>query len=242
MPSPNPYSYAIKTGDTVFLAGLVSRNGRDNSVVQGDMSVQAHAVFENAAAILEAAGLSFADVVSSRVYITDPTAFQAMNEVYRKYFPKDPPARATVIAPLMGPSYVVEITMVAVKGGTRRVVTAPTADGSAPRPNPNLSSAIDVGRRIHVSGMLGVTDANRTDMGGQTRETLAAIGRTLAAAGYSASGVVDAVVYVTDLAAVPEMNAAWRDAFGADVPARATVRTGLVVPDGLVEIMVVAVK
>ena len=38
MPSPNPYSYGIKTGTTLFLAGLVSRNGKDNSVVEGDMT------------------------------------------------------------------------------------------------------------------------------------------------------------------------------------------------------------
>ena len=38
--SPNPYSYAIRTGDTVFLSGLVSRNGRDNSVVTGDVNAQ----------------------------------------------------------------------------------------------------------------------------------------------------------------------------------------------------------
>lgn len=242
LPSPNPYSYAIKSGDTLFMAGLVSRSGRDNSIVQGDMTAQAKVVFDNAAAILEAAGMTFADVVSSRVYVTDPALFQTMNESYRTHFPKDPPARATVIAPLMSPAYVLEITMVAVKGGTRTVVTTPAADGSAPRINPNLSSAIDVGRRMYVSGMLGVTDANRSDMKAQTSATLAAIGRTLAAAGYSLANAVDAVVYVTDLSKVPEMNAAWRETFGRNLPARATVRTGLVAEGGLVEVMITAVK
>ena len=53
--------------------------------------------------ILKAAGMSFDNVVSSRVYITDGTRFQEMNKTYQTYFTKDPPARATVIAPLMGP-------------------------------------------------------------------------------------------------------------------------------------------
>ena len=94
--SPNPYSYGIKSGDTLFLAGLISRNGKDNSVIEGDMAKQTTTVFENAAQILKTAGMSFDNVVSSRVYITDQAKFQDMNKVYQTYFPKDPPARATV--------------------------------------------------------------------------------------------------------------------------------------------------
>ena len=108
--SPNPYSYGIKSGDTLFLAGLISRNGKDNSVIDGDMAAQTKTVLDNAAQILKAAGMSFDNVVSSRVFITDQTKFQEMNKVYQTYFPKDPPARATVVAPLMGPQYQVEIT------------------------------------------------------------------------------------------------------------------------------------
>ena len=92
-PSPNPYSYAIRTGDTLFLSGLVARNPKDNSVAGGDMGAQTRAVLENARAILEAAGMTHAHVVSSRVFITDTTGFQAMNEAYRSFFPANPPAR-----------------------------------------------------------------------------------------------------------------------------------------------------
>lgn len=69
--SLNPYSYGILSGDTLLLAGLVSRNGKDNSVVTGDMKAQTKAVLENGGEILKAAGMSHADVVQSRVYITD---------------------------------------------------------------------------------------------------------------------------------------------------------------------------
>ena len=84
MKSPNPYSYAIRSGDAVFLSGLVPRKGRDNSAVAGDISVQTRAVMENAAELLEAAGLTFDNVVSTRVYLTDASNFAGMNEAYRQ--------------------------------------------------------------------------------------------------------------------------------------------------------------
>ena len=113
--SPNPYSYGIKSGNTLFLSGLVSRNGKDNTNVKGDVAAQAKVVLDNGAAILKQAGMSFADVVTSRIYLTDDTTFAAMNAAYRTYFAGAPPARATVKAGLTNPDYVVEITMVAVK-------------------------------------------------------------------------------------------------------------------------------
>lgn len=241
VPSTNPYSYGIKSGDTLFLAGLVSRNGRDNSVVEGDMTAQTKTVLDNASEILKAAGMSFDHVVSSRVYITDGTKFQDMNGVYRTYFTKEPPARATVIAGLMGPQYQVEITLTAVNR-TKRAIITPQADGSPGRPSPVLSSAIEVGNRLYVSGMLGNTADNKGDMEAQTRETLARIGRTLAAAGYDWHHIVDGIVYITDVAQFDAMNRAYRSIFSKDFPARATVRSGLVAADGLVEIMFVAVK
>src|SRR6266536_40736 len=112
MKSPNPYSYGIKSGDTLFLAGLVSRNGKDNAVVTGDIKAQTRAVLDNAGEILKAAGMSHADVASSRAFITDTALFADFNTAYRAYFPKDPPARATVKAALMGPQFSVEIAMV----------------------------------------------------------------------------------------------------------------------------------
>jgi enamine deaminase RidA (YjgF/YER057c/UK114 family) len=69
--SPNPYSYGIKSGDTLFLSGLISRTGRDNSVVEGDMAAQVRTILANAGEILRAGGLSLGDVVSAKVFITD---------------------------------------------------------------------------------------------------------------------------------------------------------------------------
>jgi aminoacrylate peracid reductase len=235
MKSPNPYSYAIRSGETLFLSGLVSRNGRDNSAVPGDITAQTRVVMENAGELLAAAGMNFAHVVSSRVYLPDAAVFQQMNEVYRKYFPSAPPARATVKAGLAGSQFVVEITMVA--------STAPREPISDGRPaNPNLSAAIRAGRLVYVSGMLGNTPETKNDAGAQTHETLARIRKALEAAGCTPQDVVDGIVYLTDVRNYQAMNDAYRAFFERSFPARATVQTGLVAPDGLVEIMVTAVK
>jgi 2-iminobutanoate/2-iminopropanoate deaminase len=239
--SPNPYSYGIRSGNSLFLAGLISRNGRDNRVVEGDMATQAKTALDNAGEILKAAGYSYADVVTVRNYITDARYFQDMNKVYQGYFPKDPPARATVVAPLAAPQYLFETTMVAVKG-KREAITTPAADGTPGKPNPNLSSAIKVGNRLYLSGLLGNTADNKGDMTAQTKETLARAERTLKAAGFDWTHVVDGVVYITNVQSFDAMNAGYRTVFTKDFPARATVGTGLVAPDGLVEIMFTAVK
>jgi 2-iminobutanoate/2-iminopropanoate deaminase len=241
MKSPNPYSYGIKTGSTLFLSGLVSRNGKDNSVVEGDLTTQAKTVLDNAREILAAAGMTFDNVVSSRVYITDNTRFQEMNKVYTTYFTKEPPARATVIAPLMGPQYQIEITLTA-SSLPKQVFTTPAADGSPGKPSAILSSAVKVGNRLYVSGILGNTKENLGNAEAQTKELMARIERTLKAAGYGWTDVVDGIVYITDLKYYDPMNAAYRAAIAKDFPARATVKTGLVGADGLVEIMFVASK
>jgi 2-iminobutanoate/2-iminopropanoate deaminase len=249
--SPNPYSYGIRTKNTLFLSGLVSRNGKDNTAVPGDMKTQTQVVLQNAREILQAAGMTLADVASSRVYITDTALFQDMNATYREGFPNVPPARATVRCGLMSKDYLVEITMLAVKDSSRKAVIA-SAPGASPRPagapsagtlGPVLSSAIGVGDRLFLSGMLGSTPENKGDAAAQTRETLARIGRTLGDAGFAWSDVVDAVVYLPSLEDFGAMNGAYRVPFGTGgLPARATVQAGLVAPDGLVEIMMTAVK
>jgi reactive intermediate/imine deaminase len=240
--SPNPYSYGIKSGNTLFMSGLVSRNGKDNTAVSGDMTAQTRTVLDNGAAILRAAGMSAADVVSARVFLADPARFQDMNAVYRTYFPHDPPARATVHAGLTSPDYLVEITMVAVKDAKRTAITTPNADGSAGTPSPVLSSAIRVGNRLYLAGMLGTTAGNKGDVQAQTAEALARIGRTLNAAGFDWSNIVDGIVYLPDMSRFTEMNAAYRETFAKDFPARATVGAGLMGADGQVEIMFTAAK
>ena len=229
--SPNPYSYAIRTGDTLFLSGLVPRNGKDNTPVGGDIGAQTSAVLENAGQLLKAAGMDFSHVVSARVYLPDGANFGGMNETYRKYFKADPPARATVIAGLAGQQYAVEMTFV-----------ASAAPRQAYSPGANLSAAVKSGNRLYLSGILGHSDETAGDATAQTREVMRRIGTTLEANGYSPADVVDAVVYLTDLTLFPKMNEEYRAFFAKEFPARATVASGLVAKGAVVEIMVTAVK
>src|SRR4051812_16593639 len=127
----SPYSYAIRTGDTLFLSGLVARNGRDNTDVSGDAATQTRVILDNAGELLQAAGMSHANIVSSKIYLTEVETFQQMNAAYREYFPSEPPARATVQCGLASSLFNVEMTFVA-SAAPRTVVS----DG---RPlNPNL--------------------------------------------------------------------------------------------------------
>jgi enamine deaminase RidA (YjgF/YER057c/UK114 family) len=237
----NPYSYAIKTGDTLFLSGLVSRGAKDNQPVEGDVTTQMNTIFANAEELLKTAGFTMADVVANRVYLTDGATFQEMNKAYVPHYPKTPPARATVIVGLPGPTYKVEVTMTAVKGAKEAFAT-PAADGTPGKPSPTLSSAIKVGKRLYVAGILGNNADNKGNAEAQTKEALARIERIVKAAGFEMTDIVDGVVYITDINNFQGMNNAYRPALVKDFPARATVRTGLVGADGLVEIMFVASK
>jgi enamine deaminase RidA (YjgF/YER057c/UK114 family) len=237
-----PYSYGIKSGDTVFLAGILGRDySSANSSVGSDIQAETRAIFENARQILAAAGMSLNDVVASRVYITDTTLFRDMNTSYSAHFPEIPPARATVRANLMGDQYHLEITLIAVAGAKTRI-TRPNADGTLGRESPVLSHAVRVGNRLYLSGMLGVSDETRTDTQAQARQTLATIGRTLDAAGFGIDDLVDGVIYLTDMSEWGEMNVAYREAITGNFPARAAVGTGLMSGDGRVEIMFTAVR
>jgi reactive intermediate/imine deaminase len=210
MASPNPYSYGIRTGETLFLSGLIARNGRDNSVVAGDVAMQTRVVMENARELLDAAGLSLAHLVSARAFLPDLNDFAEFNRVYRDFVGADRPARATVGASLTGPAYKVEITFVA-------SAAARTAIETAAQPNPNLSAAIQTGNALFVSGLLADADALKADAAAQARDILRKLDTILGKAGFARGDVRDLLVYVTDAQAGRAGADICRDAFGTRV-------------------------
>ena len=233
--SPRPYSSIIRAGGLVFLSGLVSRRGSDDQVVPGPVSLQTKTILDNAGVLLKAAGLKYDDVVSARVFLSDDSYFEAMNDEYRKYFGVEPPARATAITGLVGPELQVEISLVA-------SLSAKQPIGPLSSPTLPVSTAIRAGDRIFLSGVLGNRDANHDDVAGQTREALTRIGRTLETAGASFADVVDSTVYLPDLWQQAKLNDVFREFFPKDPPARTTVGARLVARDSQVEILVTAVK
>lgn len=90
-----PYSQAVRAGDLLFIAGQIPLDPA-GQMVDGDIAVQARRVLDNVGGILRTAGLSYADVVRTTVYLADLNDMAAMNQVYATYFSEPYPARATV--------------------------------------------------------------------------------------------------------------------------------------------------
>jgi 2-iminobutanoate/2-iminopropanoate deaminase len=103
---------AMIVGNLVFTSGLV---GWDLETRETSPSIESQTTqtLENLKAVLEAAGTSLEYVVKTYVYLADIQDFDAMNQVYRRYFPTNPPARTTVGVKLAREDLLVEMEMVA---------------------------------------------------------------------------------------------------------------------------------
>jgi 2-iminobutanoate/2-iminopropanoate deaminase len=91
-----PYSQAVRIGDLLFLSGQVPLDPSTGQIVEGDIRVQTRRVMDNLAAVLTSAGLSFADVARTTIFLADMNDFAHVNEVYGTCFTEPYPARATV--------------------------------------------------------------------------------------------------------------------------------------------------
>ena len=91
-----PYSQAIEAGGFVFSSGQIPLDPKTMALVTGEIEVQAERVFDNLAAVLAAAGLSFSDVVKTTVYLLRMEDFARVNAVYERRFGEHRPARTTV--------------------------------------------------------------------------------------------------------------------------------------------------
>lgn len=99
LPKPaGPYSPAVIAGDFIYVSGQGPTDPATGQMVLDSVQAETRQVLKNIQAILEAAGASLENVVKCNVYLADRADFAAMNEVYREFFPSDPPARTTVQA------------------------------------------------------------------------------------------------------------------------------------------------
>ena len=110
-----PYSQAVASGDLVFLSGQVPLDPGTQQMVQGDIRAQTERVMENLAAVLQAAGIGFEHVVKATIFLTDLGDFAAVNEIYAKRFPRNPPARSTVQVAALPKGARVEIELIATR-------------------------------------------------------------------------------------------------------------------------------
>lgn len=107
-----PYSQATKANGLIFTAGQVAFDPATSQLVEGDVARQTARVMENLKAIVEAAGSSLDRALKATVYLKDMNDFAAMNEVYARYFPANPPARSTVEAARLPRDVRVEIDLI----------------------------------------------------------------------------------------------------------------------------------
>jgi len=108
-----PYSQAVRANGFIFISGQIPIDPATDELLCGDIGQQTTRVLENLKAILEAAGSSLDRAVKVSVFLKDMGEFGAMNAVYAKYFPANPPARATVQVARLPKDVGVEIDIVA---------------------------------------------------------------------------------------------------------------------------------
>ncbi|WP_018868971.1 MULTISPECIES: RidA family protein [unclassified Thioalkalivibrio] len=91
-----PYSQAVRTGDTLYLSGQIPLDPATMELVDGSIEAQIRRVFDNLAAVLEAAGAGLGDIAKLNIYLTDLTHFPLVNELMSEYFGEPYPARAAI--------------------------------------------------------------------------------------------------------------------------------------------------
>lgn len=111
--SEYPYSKAILAGNFLFISGCVPRRA-DGSIITDDVQAGIRACLDDIKHLLEAASMTLTDLVKVNVHLRDIEDFDAMNAVYRTYFPVDPPARATQQARI-GSNSIMEVEAIGYK-------------------------------------------------------------------------------------------------------------------------------
>jgi 2-iminobutanoate/2-iminopropanoate deaminase len=110
-----PYSHVVEANGLVFVAGQVGNAPGERYAVKGGIEAETRQMFANLGKLLEAAGLGFGDVVKATVYLRNFDDFEAMNAIYREFFPSDMPTRATVGVAALARDFTIEIEVIAAR-------------------------------------------------------------------------------------------------------------------------------
>ena len=108
-----PYSPGAKAGNVLYVSGTLAIAKDGSTVGVGDVRAQTRFVLETIKAVVEAAGGTMKDIAFNHIFLKDLKDYAAMNEVYREFFPTEPPARYCIRADLVKPEFLVEIASVA---------------------------------------------------------------------------------------------------------------------------------
>jgi 2-iminobutanoate/2-iminopropanoate deaminase len=116
-PAPiGPYNQAVLVDNTLYTSGQIALNPATMELVLDTIEIETTQVMENMKAVLEAANMTFADVVKASIFISDMNDFAKINTIYGSYFDeKTAPARETVQVAKLPRNVNVEISMIAIK-------------------------------------------------------------------------------------------------------------------------------
>jgi len=239
------YSRALRVGDMVFQSGTTAIDRQGNVRGVGDVARQVETIMTIAEWSLGRAGARLADVVRSRIYVTDIQVGDGAARTLARYLRDARPAATLVqVNGLARPEQLVEIELDLVDGAgvsARRI-----SSGRAIEDEYAYSRALRVGDRVFVSGTTalsarGVVEG-QGDLYRQTRNTMDTIFAALAQAGAAREDIVYTKTFLTDLDRSADYTRAWLEALG-DVRPTSTLLgiPALVLPDMLVEIEVEAV-
>jgi len=109
------YSQAVEVNNMLFISGQIPIDPQTGKIVQGGIKEQTEQVLRNIEEILKAAGYTFSDVVKSTVFLKDLNDFAQMNEIYARFYSKNPPARAAFQVAKLPLDVLVEIETIAIK-------------------------------------------------------------------------------------------------------------------------------
>ena len=115
-PAPiGPYNQAVLANNILYISGQICLEAQSGNLKNRDLQEETHQVMQNLRVILQEAGMTFANVVKTTIFITDMSRFGEINEIYAKYFSGDFPARETVQVAALPRMVNVEISMIATK-------------------------------------------------------------------------------------------------------------------------------
>jgi reactive intermediate/imine deaminase len=239
-PAPvGPYTPGIDTGDYLYVSGQGA--APPSGTMASAFEEQVRQTLENVKAIVEAAGLTMEHVVYTQVYLEDIGKFGEMNRVYARFFPKAPPARATLgVARLPGTP--VEMNAVAVRNlAHKKTVSVPGYEPGEP-----FTPGILTHDRLFVSAMRGrglATGGVPADAATQVDRALDGMKAVVEAAGLTMGHLVFVNPYLTAQVPMDVMNERYarRFEFG-NTPARATIQVSSLPEGAPIEYTGVAVR
>lgn len=234
-----PYSPGILAGDFLYVSGQGAR--RLDGQMPASFDEQVTQCLENVKTIVEAAGLTMEHVVYTHVYLDNRANYETMSRVFAQYFPRNPPARATVGVAHLPTDTPVEINAVAVRDLALKKPVVPAGD---PKPA-GFTPGMFAGDRLYISGSAGRGPDGKipADPAEQVERSLDRFHQVLAAAGMDFPNVVFVNPYLTREVPMEVMNRSYAKRFEfGNTPGRATIQVSWLAHDANITFTGVAVR